>query len=432
MNRKKVFYLLIGIFVIFLILFGFAYFQVLKLPKNLKLAPGQKMILSVNFPLRFYSENQSKNHERTVKTFFKQNLVLNSIQAHRYAIEFKLFGKIPIKEMQVEIVAPPKVIPCGQAIGVVLSTRGVVIVGHVPVTGLDQKKYYPAQNAGLKAGDILLKLNDQPLNHVEEVEEILKKADGSIISLTIKRKGQIITKKIKPVLARKGMEQRYMLGLFIEDPAAGVGTLTFYHPKSGGYGGLGHQISNFGGKNGFTFQQGEIVLASINGIRAGLPGKPGEKIGVFNSSQTAIGTISKNCRFGIYGIINDLATSYIQNGFAQAIPVAYSSEISTGTAEIYTVLNGTNVEKFKVNIIKVYQQRFPKDKGLIIKVTDSRLLKLTGGIIQGMSGSPIIQKGKLVGAVTHVFVNDPSKGYGVLAEWMFEEMQTIKEIREAS
>jgi stage IV sporulation protein B len=208
-----------------------------------------------------------------------------------------------------------------------------------------------------------------------------------------------------------------MLGIYIEDPAAGVGTLTCYNPISKRFAGLGHRIAEFAGKKGIPFEQGEIVLAKISGLRVGTPGQPGEKIGIFNSLVNPLGKIEKNSRFGIYGrLYGDVYSTELP------IPAAYGSQIKVGPAQIYTVIHGTKIEHFNVEITKVYHQDTPRDKGMVIKVIDPLLLKLTGGIIQGMSGSPIIQDGRFVGAVTHVLVNDPTKGYGVLAEWMINEM----------
>jgi stage IV sporulation protein B len=208
------------------------------------------------------------------------------------------------------------------------------------------------------------------------------------------------------------------LGIFIEDPAAGVGTLTFYDPFTKRFAGLGHHIAKFPGSGGVSFQQGEIIYASIQGIKMGTPGEPGEKIGVCSSKSMVIGRIDKNSRFGIYGRL----TKNFIDPLTKPIPIAYSSQIKEGGAEIYTVIKGRKVEKFKIMVIKVFRQNEPRDKGMILKVTDPFLLKQTGGIIQGMSGSPIIQDGRLIGAVTHVFVNDPTKGYGVMAEWMNNEI----------
>jgi stage IV sporulation protein B len=227
---------------------------------------------------------------------------------------------------------------------------------------------------------------------------------------------------------RQTNQERYRMGIFIEDPAAGVGTLSFFDPETLRFASLGHRITAFTGRKGVPFQEGEIILATINGIKAGLPGQPGEKVGVFTTGAPTIGRIDRNCRFGIYGKLTPDAHGIM----GKPIPMAYSTEIKPGPAEIYTVIKGTQVERFKVEIIKVYQQKAPRDKGMIIKVTDPVLLKTTGGIIQGMSGSPIIQNGRFIGAVTHVLVNDPTKGYGVLAEWMMHELMKDPQNRKAS
>jgi stage IV sporulation protein B len=262
---------------------------------------------------------------------------------------------------------------------------------------------------------------------IENVEDVERYLNGFLgkkpwVDITLKREGKLIQSKIKPVLTRDGKVNNYMLGIFIEDPAAGVGTLSFYNPKRHSFAGLGHQIANLGGRNGVRFQYGEIVLANISSVRMGIPGKPGEKIGIFNTLQNPVGKITKNCRFGIYGEMYPRFNELIRNDFFHPIPMAYNSQIHEGPGTIYTVVKGSKIEEFQVKIIKVYTQHAPRDKGLVVKVTDPRLLRETGGIIQGMSGSPIIQDGRLVGAVTHVFVNDPTKGYGVLAEWMIQEM----------
>jgi stage IV sporulation protein B len=404
--------LVIGLFLIVSTVFIQSFF----LPRQLKLSPGQKMVLSVSFPLSF----ELNNLVRAETPSLTRNLVLGAARVRKYQVRLKLFGAIPIKKLKVVVAAPPLVVPGGQAIGVVFSNRGVVVVGTLPVTGVDRHRYYPAKAAGLKPGDILLEINHLPVNHVEEIVYFLQnyRAKQLYLTLTVKRGPKIIDIQIKPVLTDDGIKKRYMLGVFVNDPAAGVGTLSFYNPDNRKFAGLGHQIARIGGRNGILFKRGEIVMARISGIRRGLPGKPGEKMGVFYGGQMALGRINKNTRFGIYGTLN---RNFLSSG-PQPIPAAYNSEIAVGPAEIYTVINGSRVEKFKVRIIKVFRQQTPRDKGMVIKVTDPRLLARTGGIIQGMSGSPIVQNGKLAGAVTHVFVNDPTKGYGVLAEWMLKEM----------
>jgi stage IV sporulation protein B len=409
-----------------LIIFS-AFIKSFLIPEQLKLSPGQSMVLSVSYPLSF----QIHNLVRAGTPLLTRNLVVGAKRGRQYQVQLKLFGKIPIKRLKVVVANPPLVVPGGQAIGVVFSSQGVVVVGMLPVTGTDRRRYYPAKAAGLKPGDVLLEIDHLPVNHVEEVEYFLRNYHERqrYLTLTIKRNYQIINLKIRPVLTDTGAIKRFMLGIFVDDPAAGVGTLSFYDPVKLSFAGLGHQIARIGGRNGVLFNQGEIVLASISGIRRGLPGKPGEKVGVFYGSQFSMGQIAKNTVFGIYGTLNK---NFLSSGF-KPVPAAFNSEIKVGDAQIYTVLKGCRIEKFKVRIIKVFRQHSPRDKGLIIKVTDQNLLRETGGIIQGMSGSPIIQNGKLVGAVTHVFVNDPTKGYGILVEWMLKEMdRRLDSVKEAS
>lgn len=409
----------------------------MNLPGTLHLSPGQKITLSVHYPLSFHSGSSLTFQESLKLSAFDhlltKELVLSPKSAERFEVQIRIFGRIPVKKLQVEVAEPPQLIPGGQAVGVLFSSKGVVIVGHLPIKGVDGKMYYPAKTAGLKVGDVLLAINSLPVNRVDDVEVLLRNFRPwyRTLNLTIKRGNQIRLIKVHPVLSyEEGTQhQRYMLGIFIEDPAAGVGTLTFYDPVTRKFAGLGHHIAEFSGAKGLTLQNGEIVLASINGIKAGLPGQPGEKIGVCSTNLSPIGLIEKNSRFGIYGTLTE---NFIDFTKARSLPMAYSSQITLGSAEIYTVIKERLVEKFQVQIIKVYRQDSPRDKGLILKVTDPELLKRTGGIIQGMSGSPIIQNGRLIGAVTHVFVNDPTKGYGVLAEWMIREINELDETAKRS
>ena len=428
-NKKKLRIFWLGLIIVTGLLAISTTHEFLVFPESLKLTPGQKMTLWVHYPFAFYS---GKNSHIPVQlapfaNLLTEHIVLDSKGSNEFDVQLRLFGTIPVKKLHVKFANPPLVVPGGQAIGVMFSSHGVVIVGHLPVKGVDRKLHYPAKDAGLKVGDILLAINNFQVSRVSDVEFILKnyKPVTQKLVLTIKRRNQTEAIKIQPILCLNGengahlhQELRYMLGIFIEDPAAGVGTLTFYDPLTKRFAGLGHHIAEFPGAKGLSLQQGEIVSATINGIKIGIPGEPGEKIGVCNPNSNLIGQIERNNRFGIYGKLYD---NFI-DPFVKPIPIAYSSQIKEGPAEIYTVIKGSRVEKFKIEIIKIFQQNEPRDKGMIIRITDPVLLKQTGGIIQGMSGSPIIQAGRLVGAVTHVFVNDPTRGYGVLAEWMNNEI----------
>jgi stage IV sporulation protein B len=216
--------------------------------------------------------------------------------------------------------------------------------------------------------------------------------------------------------------QRYRIGLYVRDSAAGVGTLTFFYGKTQTYGALGHVITDNDTNQPIDCDEGKIVMATVSGIHQGKRGQPGEKIGVFIEEDQIIGDIQKNTNFGIYGRLTNQIEHQL---YPEALPVASMSQIQIGPAHMLTVVDGEKIEPFAIDIQKVNLQESPEGKGLVIQVTDKRLLEKTGGIVQGMSGSPIIQNGKIIGSVTHVFVHDPTKGYGCFMDWMLMESGLI-------
>lgn len=223
--------------------------------------------------------------------------------------------------------------------------------------------------------------------------------------------------RVYPARVRDESGQVHLrLGVYLEDTAAGVGTLSFYHPASGRYAALGHMVTDSRTGEQAIINNGRIVPALIAGIRRGSKGQPGEKIGLFQERAPSLGIITKNSSIGIFGELTNLVASN-----QPTLPVAMAHEVELGPAYIRTVIDGDKVEQFDVKIVKVNKQTKPGIKGMVIEITDPRLLEITGGIVQGMSGSPIIQNQKLVGVITHVFVNDPTRGYGVFAEWMVHE-----------
>ena len=232
-----------------------------------------------------------------------------------------------------------------------------------------------------------------------------------------KQQGNIEKIQVNPVKNKDGI---FMIGLYVDDGVAGVGTLTFYKPNTKEYGALGHVITESNSGIQINVRDGRIVKANISGINYGRKGIPGEKRGSFYSVQNVMGTITKNSNYGIYGKLKFIPENPY---FQDTIPVATISQVKKGPAKIYTVVKEDKIEEYDINIDRVYRQATPDSRGLIITITDPDLKKMTGGIIQGMSGSPIIQNNKIVGAVTHVFINEPMKGYGVFAEWMLLETQ---------
>src|SRR5690625_1703162 len=325
---------------------------------------------------------------------------------------------IPIKKVSVSVLEDIQVIPGGQSIGVQLHTLGVLVVGH-HLVNTDKAVSSPGEDAAIQVGDVILKINDEPIKKMEDVKPFVKQAgkDGKPLDLTIKRDEDTIETTLEPALDEK--ENEYQIGLYIRDSAAGIGTLSFMDPKSKRYGALGHVISDMDTKKPIQIHDGSIVRSSITSIEKGDQGTPGEKQAKFSMRDSKIGTINKNNAFGVFGKLDELMKN--DTSYDKPMSIALSHEVKEGPAKILTVLKGEKVEAFDVEIVSSVPQKKPATKGMVVKVTDPKLLNETGGIVQGMSGSPIIQDDKIIGAVTHVFVNDPTSGYGVHIEWMLQE-----------
>ncbi|MDY0405623.1 SpoIVB peptidase [Virgibacillus sp. 179-BFC.A HS] len=329
---------------------------------------------------------------------------------------YELAG-LPIKKTDVSVLKNKKVIPGGQSIGVQMHTKGVLVVGH-HVVKTDKGDVSPGEEANIEVGDIILKMDGKDIASMRDVKPIVAKAgeEHKPLQLTVKREGETIKTKLHPVKDKK--DHDYRIGLFIRDSAAGIGTMTFYDPETKKYGALGHVISDMDTKKPIEINDGTIVKSSVTSIEKGSDGSPGEKQAKFSVKEDRMGNITKNSPFGIFGKLDDKLGNGIYN---KPIPIALANEVKEGPAKILTVLDGEKVEEFDIEIISSIPQKSPATKGMVIEITDPKLLKKTGGIVQGMSGSPIIQDGKIIGAVTHVFVNDSTSGYGVHIEWMMEE-----------
>jgi stage IV sporulation protein B len=323
----------------------------------------------------------------------------------------------PIKKVDVKVLSDFKVIPGGQSIGVKLNSQGVLVVGHHQIE-TEKGKQSPGEIAGVQVGDIIKKINGTTIDKMSDVTPFIQEAGktGAPLELVVVREENEIQTKLVPLKDKN--EHSYRIGLYIRDSAAGIGTMTFYHPGSKKYGALGHVISDMDTKKPIVVDDGQIIRSTVTSIQKGANGSPGEKHARFSSEKEVIGDITRNSPFGIFGELSKT----MQNGIMdKAIPVALSHQVKEGPAQILTVVDNDQVQLFDIEIVSTVPQKFPATKGMVIKVTDPELLDKTGGIVQGMSGSPIIQDGKLIGAVTHVFVNDPTSGYGVHIEWMLNE-----------
>ena len=335
----------------------------------------------------------------------------------------RLFEMIPDHEANSQQYPEKMLYPGGQPVGILLRTDGILVVGQSPVT-VDGVSVNPAEEAGIQAGDVITSVNGATITHDDQLALLVNQLgkQNQKVTLQIQRENKNMSKEIKPVYCQD--TKSYRIGLLIRDNAGGVGTLTFVDETTMEYGALGHMISNNENQSKINILKGKLVSADIQGIKKGLQGYPGEKIGRF-VSNTSLGTIEKNTSAGIFG---EAANMDILAGSAynQAIPTAAPDEIILGPAQILTAIDGNKVESFTVEIEKVMPSH-RDGKGLVLKVTDPVLLEKTGGIVQGMSGSPIIQNGKIIGAVTHVFINDPTKGYGILIHDMLQQTSILEQ-----
>lgn len=334
------------------------------------------------------------------------------------SLDLRLLGLIPFRRLVVEVVPPLHLVPGGHSIGVIMQNRGVLVVGYAGVPDAGGAMHLPARDAGVEPGDTILSIDGQAVESEQHAAELIAAAGraGTAVALLLQRGERRLSRQVQPV--RDAATDRWRIGLKIRGGTAGVGTLTFYDPVTRRFGALGHVIADAQTGRTIDLRAGHIVSASVTAIEKGAPGAPGEKIGVFVREQNRLGLIDRNTRFGIFGQLEVLPEPIAG---PQTLPVGLAAQVQEGPAELVTVVDGTRLERYAIEITRVMRQPQADGKSLVLKITDPRLLSKTRGIVQGMSGSPIIQNGRLVGAVTHVFVNDPSRGYGVLIEQMLQE-----------
>ncbi len=305
--------------------------------------------------------------------------------------------------------AVDSLVPVGRAAGIKLHADGVMIASVDPVT-TSVGQVSPAKTAGLQPGDIILTVNEKPVDTNDGLQEQVAASEGKAISLKIRREDKTVACKVTPVQDTAG---KYRLGVMIRDGMAGIGTITYVDPETGAYGSLGHGICD--GESGVLvpLADGSLMEASVSNVHRGEAGAPGALQGEFNL-QEDMGTVEKNTDTGIFGVLTD--DSYYKSG--EKMPLAAADEVKAGPCEIWSNVEGEAVQHYQAEITKTSKDK--NDGVLMLHVTDPVLLEKTGGIVQGMSGSPIIQDGKLIGAVTHVLVNDPTRGYGILIENMLD------------
>lgn len=402
----------------FIVIVLFAFFaqigELLFYPSNLKIIKGENKAMDITFPFSI----DFKEDESIVRTIYnegqsnlKQTVTFNGLEEGRTNLSLKLLG-IPLKNYNVSVVNRKELIPGGNAVGIKMNTRGALVVAVTDIIDIEGNRISPSRDAGIKVGDSIIEINGNEIESSQEVVEILNDLGSTDVKFKILRDKKEIEFEVEPVQSIQ--DNAYRIGVWVRDKTSGIGTMTYYDDDTNTFGALGHGISDMDTKELLTVEDGIIMNAKISDVEQGEKGTPGEIKGVFYSTDKIIGRIEKNIDYGVYGTLTEDFDKDI-NG---KIPIGFKEEVETGKAHILTTLDGENIGKYEIDIEKLERQDVPGQKSMIIKITDDELLSKTGGIVQGMSGSPIIQHGKIIGAITHVFVNDPTKGYGLYIEWM--------------
>lgn len=343
--------------------------------------------------------------------------VSNTSEVKSYNLSF--LG-LNLKTITANILPTTKVVPVGDLVGLKLYTQGVLVVGMSQIKGKDNKIYRPFENSGIEQGDSIIEINDVKVSTTQELISCVSKCYGKDIEVTYVKDGKILETLITPV---KTNDNTYKLGLWVRDAEAGIGTVTFYDKTNNSFAALGHGIQDVDTGELVEISSGEFVDATILNIQKGEKENPGRIEGTIENGKK-IGNIYNNTDFGVYGSITNINKLNTLN--SKEIEVASRNEIKIGKASIICTLENGIKKEYEVEIQKIYINNNENNKSMVVKVTDEELLEKTGGIIQGMSGSPVIQNGKLIGALTHVFVSDPTKGYALFADTMVAKLKNIQ------
>lgn len=359
-----------------------------------------------------FSEQLSMDSIASIRYHFNSISVSASTESNENA-QLVLFNTVPVKDVTVKISERKYVIPCGIPFGIKIYTEGVLVIKTTNVE-TKTKTVNPSQQADIRVGDIILSINNQKINNNEELQKCIEASKGKELKVQLKRNNIFITTTLTAVQEKES--SKYKAGIWIRDSMAGIGTLTYYDPETHTFGGLGHGICDTDTEYLIPLQNGEILKANINSIRKSSCGIPGSFCGSFVGNKK-IGQLISNTDAGVYGIMEQSPIDH------ELLPVANRYEIKAGKAQILTTVDGETPQYYDIEIESIDYNNGTKN--MVICITDQKLIEKTGGIVQGMSGSPIIQNGQLIGAVTHVFVNDPLRGYGIFAENMISNSNII-------
>ncbi len=412
--RKAIRIFTVAVAAVLTVLFGMVGYLNIALPAHYYVTQGNAVSFYTTLPLQMASSG-----------FRSSGTPVSGNHNATQSGKILLFGLIPVKSARIDTVEEKMLIPCGTPFGIKMFTEGVLVVGLSEVLGKDGS-VNPAKEAGIRLGDSILSINGEMMLSNEAVGEAVSRSEGAPLQVLLKRNGVEKTVTLTPILSMS--DGRYKAGIWVRDSSAGIGTVTYYDPANSSFGGLGHAICDVDTGEILPLMSGEVVRVGITGVVKGEAGTPGELQGSF-LSRNAIGSLLLNNETGVFGVMH-----YCPAEGGTPMPLGMKQEVKTGKATVVTTLSGSTPQSYEITIERVNIGGNTLTKNMVIRVTDPTLLAKTGGIVQGMSGSPIIQDGKLIGAVTHVLVGDPTRGYGIFAENMIETAQSVKEqqLKEAS
>lgn len=399
------------------------YFSLWKrVPSNIKIKAGVDQTLNLQVPASGMLYRDSEDAVE-VSGFTKSNIQADGIAINlgkpvtlkanaieKYVLDLKLFGFIPLKTVDVQVIQDRTLTPAGIPIGIYVKTEGVLVVGVGEFMGDEGRKLSPSRYI-LQSGDYITEVNDEKIPGKTDFVEKIKHSEGQEMVLKVRRGEEDLTLKVKPEVSQSG---DYKIGIWVRDNAQGVGTMTYLN-ESSDFGALGHGINDVDTSTLMALKKGTLYHTEIIGITRGSNGAPGELTGYIEyDDSNIIGEIKENTTEGIFGTCNE---QIYENLFFEPLPIGLKQEIERGPAQIICSIEGTP-KYYDIEILEIHLDNDNVNRGIVLRITDPELLSLTGGIVQGMSGSPIIQNEKIVGAVTHVLVQDATSGYGIFIENM--------------
>ncbi|MBQ8591321.1 MAG: SpoIVB peptidase [Lachnospiraceae bacterium] len=415
---RRFLYSLLCLGIVGIIMVGYNLYKS-RIPETIKIRVGEEEKFDFNIPAsgELYKEalavsDMGEKEIASIHVELDRPFTMIASEADTYKMELKLFGILPLRDVDIEVIHEQILTPAGIPIGIYVKTEGVLIIGIGEFEGKDGNTYMPAEHL-LQTGDYILTLNGEEVKNKKSFRTKIAESNGNTVVLGIRRNEEEFEIKCQP---RQSGDGEYKLGIWIRDNAQGVGTMTFVDEENN-FGALGHGINDMDTSTLMQLEYGTLYHTDIVGIKKGVSGEPGELTGIIiYDDDNVMGSILDNTVEGIFGICDKTVE---ENLISEALPVGLKQEVKTGAAQIICSVDGKPAY-YDIEIKEVYMDNNNVNRGIVLKITDEKLLALTGGIVQGMSGSPIIQNGRIVGAVTHVLVNDPTRGYGIFIENMLE------------